>query len=241
MSRKCTIRHLGRSGKGGALQIEHATPLSMRSMRAIWDTWMLVLMFFVIWIVRSLTFPAIDCLLDCERDQALLILGWKTIVWFLLPMIYLWRVDHEDPLEFLRLNSKWKANLYCMTGLMGIGIIWQAGLIISQLDNSFPTIYEVMISIWGAGVCEEVLFRGFFLRKFSQFMSPTRSILTTSVLFVLAHVPGWLVYGGNAASHILMSGLYIFVISIILSLMVNKTKSLYPSIGFHIIADLIAF
>lgn len=209
--------------------------------RVISDTWMAMLLFFILWIVRSLTYPALDCQLDCERYQALLILAWKTAIWFLLPIIYLWRVDQINPFDYLRLKSNWKANIYCMLGLISIGIVWQGALIISKLDTSFPSTYEILISIWGAGVCEEVLFRGFFLRKFSEFMSSSKAILTTSGLFVLAHVPGWLVYGGNAASHILMSGLYIFVISIILSLMVNKTKCLYPSIGFHIIADLIAF
>jgi membrane protease YdiL (CAAX protease family) len=178
---------------------------------------------------------------DCERTQALLILVWKTAIWFLLPILYLWRVDRVDPFEYLRLKSNWRVNIYCMLGLLGLGIVWQGGLILSRLDTSFPSAYDVMISIWGAGVCEEVLFRGFFLRKFTEFMSSSQAILSTSGLFVLAHVPGWLVFGGNAVGHILMSGVYIFVVSIILSLMVNKTKCLYPSIGFHIIADLIAF
>jgi membrane protease YdiL (CAAX protease family) len=220
------------------MQLEQSRPLSARS---IWDTWMFVLFFFVIWIIRSLTYPALDCMMDCERNQALLILGWKTIVWFLLPVFYLWRVDQVNPFEYLRLKSNLKTNLYCMLGLIAIGGIWQFGLLVSRLDNSFPNGYDVLISIWGAGVCEEVLFRGFFLRKFSQFMGSNKAIAVTSGLFVLAHFPGWLVYGGNAFNNMLFSGLYIFVISIILSLMVKRTKCLYPSIGFHIIADLIAF
>jgi membrane protease YdiL (CAAX protease family) len=220
------------------MQLEQTKPQVIRTIR---DTWLVVLFFFVIWIVRALTYPALDCQMDCERNQALLILGWKTVVWLLLPFLYLWRVDQVDPFQYLRLRSNLKSNLYCMLGLIGIGIAWQAALLVSRLDTSFPNTYDIMISIWGAGVCEEVLFRGFFLRKFSEFMSSTNAILVTSGLFVLAHVPGWIVFGGNALNHMLVSGLYIFVISIILSLMVKRTKCLYPSIGFHIIADLIAF
>ena len=103
------------------MQLEQSRPLSVH---AIWDTWMFVLLFFVIWVIRSLTYPALDCLMDCERHQALLILGWKTIVWFLMPVVYLWRVDQVNPFEYLRLKSNVKTNMYCMLGLITLGSIW---------------------------------------------------------------------------------------------------------------------
>jgi membrane protease YdiL (CAAX protease family) len=97
------------------------------------------------------------------------------------------------------------------------------------------------MAIWAAGTCEELLFRGFLLNKFGEFMSFTQAMLATSLLFVFAHIPGWLIFTGYSPKDVLFNGLYVFFISLIFSIFVKVSNSLYPSIVFHSIADIIAF
>jgi membrane protease YdiL (CAAX protease family) len=66
------------------------------------------------------------------------------------------------------------------------------------------------------------------------------AMVLTSLLFVGAHVPGWLIFMHYSLQHMLSSGAYIFVASIVFSVLVQKTGALYPSIVLHAINDIIA-
>ena len=198
------------------------------------------LVFFAVWIMRAVIYRFVDQSIDSKLLSAIATLSWKTLVWMAFPVFYLVRVEKRDPIDYLRLsNISRKIMLWCL-GIVLFGIVWQLTLVFLKLDTHFPDLQATVLAIWGAGVCEEILFRGFLLLLFSEFMAFVPAMVTTSLLFVGAHVPGWLIFMDYSLQHVLSSGAYVFVASIVFSLLLRKTGSLYPSIVLHAINDLIA-
>ena len=92
-------------------------------------------------------------------------------------------------------------------------------------SNSF--IVFCLIAMFIAPICEEILFRGFLLKKFSSKYGPRKSILITSIIFALFHIDL------GAIIPVLILGLSIGWVKI-------KTDSLLPCIGIHIIQNSLA-
>jgi uncharacterized protein len=205
------------------------------------DTLLFVIAFFAMWIVRVFIYKYFDMGIESKLLAALSSLSWKTLVWIGFPVFFLVRVEKKNPLEYLKLSAVNRKTVYWCLIIILVGIVWQFALWLLKLDAQFPDLRGIVLAIWGAGVCEEILFRGFLLQKFSEFMPFIPSMIITSLLFVLVHIPGWLVFMNYSWQHAISDAVYVFGISIIFSLLVNNSGSLYPSIIFHSIADIIAF
>lgn len=97
------------------------------------------------------------------------------------------------------------------------------------LGNDFIGICLVIIS--GALVpafCEEFLFRGTFLNRTVEFISPYKSLIISSLLFAFVHL-----------QLIMIPQLFIF--GFYLGLVVIMTKSIYPAIIIHFLNNTSAF
>jgi membrane protease YdiL (CAAX protease family) len=79
------------------------------------------------------------------------------------------------------------------------------------------------------GFIEEIPYRGFMLRKFTERIGRWPAMLITSVLFVSIHVPGWV------ALHVMSvdRAASIFVFAVTMSLIVTYSGSLWASIIAH--------
>jgi len=88
-------------------------------------------------------------------------------------------------------------------------------------------------------VSEEILFRGFILGKLSETTSFARANVITSILFIAIHQPNWLWVNGFQPWIPVVSG-GIFILSLLLGWLVQRTNSLYPAIAGHIINNFIA-
>ena len=196
--------------------------------------------FFAVWIVRAVIYRFVDQSIDSKLLSTIASLSWKTLVWVIFPVFYLVRVEKRDPIDYLRLRTAGRRTMLWCLGIVLFGIVWQLSLVLLKLDTHFPDLQATVLAIWGAGVCEEILFRGFLLRLFNEFMAFVPAMLVTSLLFVGAHVPGWLIFMDYSLQHMLSNGTYVFVASIVFSVLVRKTGSLYPSIVLHAINDIIA-
>ena len=200
-----------------------------------------VLLFFVIWVIRVFIYKYVDLGIESLALATVSSVLWKTVVWIIFPVLYIVFVDKKNPLEYLKLSGNAKKAVIWSLVAIAVGIVWQFTLLVLKLDSTFTDLHGVFLAIWVAGTCEEVLFRGFFLRKFGEFMSFTKAMLATSLLFVFVHIPSWLIFMGYSPRDVLFNGLYVFFISLIFSMLVKVSNSLYPSIVFHSIADIIAF
>jgi hypothetical protein len=200
-----------------------------------------VLLFFVTWVIRVFIYKYVDLGIESLALATVSSVLWKTVVWIIFPVLYIVFVDKKNPLEYLKLSGNAKKAVIWSLVAIAVGIVWQFTLLVLKLDSTFTDLHGVFVAIWIAGTCEEVLFRGFLLSKFGEFMSFTKAMLATSLLFVFVHIPSWLIFMGYSPRDVLFNGLYVFFISLIFSMLVKVSNSLYPSIVFHSIADIIAF
>ncbi len=110
--------------------------------------------------------------------------------------------------------------------------ILQASAFIS--DILFQLLYFGLLQTIVA-VVEELTFRGYILQNTIR-SNMTSSILWTSVLFSLSHLPSiWFQAAGSGTPLvvILIMVNFLFIASILLCVFVVKTGSLWMSIGFH--------
>jgi membrane protease YdiL (CAAX protease family) len=97
------------------------------------------------------------------------------------------------------------------------------------LDRFFPHSRDEQITIAiavTAGVCEEVVFRGYLQRQYALFLgSRFAAILLQAILFAAVH-PG--------------ARLEVFVIGVLLGILARKARSLRPGIVCHLLIDLLS-
>ena len=85
-----------------------------------------------------------------------------------------------------------------------------------------------------ACLAEEVLFRGFLLRKAWALMGFWPANVLTAGLFAAIHWPGWLASGGLRAELAMMS-LSVFAVGLLLGNVLKLTGSLWPCVLVHIL------
>ena len=105
--------------------------------------------------------------------------------------------------------------------------------LLEQLELTFQTTYAVdfitlfLIGTAGAGICEEVLFRGFFQKILEKRMHIIAAIIFPAVLFGIIHVLPWLIF-------------QITILGVVLGLIAWRTDSVYPTILIHAVNNAIA-
>ncbi len=95
------------------------------------------------------------------------------------------------------------------------------------LENTIIDIAAIPFTILSTPILEEVLFRGLILKSFLKHYGTVKAILLSSVLFGLLHI---------SATAILNA----FIISIVISYIYIKTKSVWICIIAHSISNIIA-
>jgi membrane protease YdiL (CAAX protease family) len=86
--------------------------------------------------------------------------------------------------------------------------------------------FILLIATFGAGICEEMLFRGFLQRIFEKKFQIAPALLIPAVLFGLIHILPWLFF-------------QIVLMGLILGLLAWRTNSIYPPIIVHTLNNLI--
>lgn len=171
---------------------------------------------------------------DATLVYALINIVFRLLIWVLPVFWYLRYIDHVDAMEHLQLKQYWRR-----------GVI--VGLTVSVL-NFFGTIVRIGPPVWSSahvtwnsvlgtsilvGVFEEIPFRGFVLQKLQERLDFVTSTITSSILFVGAHIPGWIMLGSLTADNIV----YIFVFGALMAILLRYSKSLWAPIISHSLND----
>ncbi len=104
---------------------------------------------------------------------------------------------------------------------------------LDQLELTFQTTYAVdfiilfLIGTAGAGICEEVLFRGFFQKILEKRMHIIAAIVFPAVLFGIIHIFPWVIF-------------QITILGGVFGLIAWRTDSVYPTILIHAVNNAIA-
>ncbi len=85
-------------------------------------------------------------------------------------------------------------------------------------------------------IAEELLFRGFVFEGLKKSMPVIYAGILTSVLFAAAHLPE-----GGSSGLFWIGALDVFVLSLVLVYVKQKTKTLWPGIFLHAIKNAVAF
>jgi membrane protease YdiL (CAAX protease family) len=92
--------------------------------------------------------------------------------------------------------------------------------------------------IIGAGLTEELVFRGYLLNAFLKKMKNIPAIALNEVLFALIHYPIW-IYFGWSVTEILLASVQVFFIGAFFSYSFIKTRNIFVPIALHMIWNLL--
>jgi uncharacterized protein len=83
------------------------------------------------------------------------------------------------------------------------------------------------------GLSEDVVFRGWFLQKFLDHMSFAKANLLQAALFLLIHVPGWILLGQFRRPGVIPMMVSITVFALIAGWLLRRTRSLWACMIAH--------
>ena len=171
---------------------------------------------------------------DATLVYALVNIAFRLLIWVLPVFLYLRYVDHVNVVEYLQLKQHWRRGV--MVGLT-ISVINFLGTMVRIGQPQWGSAHVTWNSILGTsilvGVFEEVPFRGFVLQKLQERFDCVTSTVISSILFVGAHVPGWIMLGSLTAYKVF----YIFVFGAVMAIIFRYSKSLWAPIITHSLND----
>ncbi|PRX16938.1 hypothetical protein BX659_1583 [Orenia metallireducens] len=203
-----------------------------------------ILLFFSIWAIYEIGIaPYIENNYS-ENILAFFKFFIKLFIWIVPVFLYLKFHDKIDPLSYLKLKYNIKQGLIGALGLSLIFITYNG--LRAYLIGNLKLDVSLSINTWingivFVGLTEEIVFRGFFLKKLWDKLSFKKAMIVSSLLFVFIHYPVWFVKGNLVFPNLIFSSIYIFVIGILEAYIFKKTDSLWACIISHSIHNLIAY
>ena len=197
-----------------------------------------VFIFFLLWIARQYLNLYVELSFsDYLRTVSSIVI--KIIFWILLSFIYSKVVYKENLFKKLEFKNNIKGLLYALTfGLLLLSLI----LAYSYISKG--TLFDFNISLRGfvsavvfAPIIEEIVFRGLILNKLKLSIPFFWANLLTAVLFVLIHLPGWLICGDGIS---LENSLSILLVSFIWGYMYKKSNSFLSPVLGHALNNFIS-
>jgi len=203
-----------------------------------------ILLFFSIWATYEI---GIAPYIENNYSQNIFVVSRlfiKLLVWIVPVFLYLKFYDKIDPLSYLKLKNNIKQGLIGALGL-SLFFISYSGLR-AYLIGNFKLDISLSINTWingivFVGLTEEIVFRGFFLKKLWDKLSFKKAMIVSSLLFVCIHYPIWFVKGKLVFPNLISNSIYVFVIGILEAYVFKKTDSLWACIISHSIHNFIVY
>jgi membrane protease YdiL (CAAX protease family) len=203
--------------------------------------------FFVVWTVRAFGLAGYDQAPWPFAVHRVYLDAIRFLLWVLPVLLYLRFVDQVDVLNYLRLNTPIDsrglslgitlAALYLTFSIL-LGAWLKGHALHSPFALSTERWFRMMVMFPFAAFAEEILFRGFLLRKAAEIGGFWKANLTIAVLFMLIHWPGWLA-AGNGPAGVLAQSPGVFALGFLLGYLVKITGSLWPSVAVHILNNVL--
>jgi membrane protease YdiL (CAAX protease family) len=183
-------------------------------------------------------YPRLLALGDRTLTYAVTNLTIRLLVWVAPVWIYLRRVEHVDPIEYLKLRGHVGRGLLValvITLLNFLGTVVRMGPPHPSLQSvTWNSMLGTSVLV---GFIEEIPYRGFMLQKLTEYFGFWPAALGTSLLFVAVHIPGWV------ALHMLRvdTAVTILVFGAVMALAFRYARSLWAPILAHSANDFISF
>lgn len=196
-----------------------------------------LVVFFVVWTLRVIL---LSTFLNPPHPTFWLEMAGIALKWMLwvLPVIVLVRLEHSNPMTFLRLSSRVGQGI--LTGFV-VGLIYALGIVLvgHVVHNSslnFAALLNVPLVLISAALPEELLFRGYVMAHLETFLPFWEANLVCALLFLASHFAGWTFYGLWSVQNTIV----VFVVGLICGVLVRRTNSIWSGVVFHTLNNLVA-
>ena len=166
----------------------------------------------------------------------------KIAIW-VTPVIFLVKVmEKHNPLSYLGLRYNFKKGLkwVCWVSLVFIAYFVILNFIVLKSNIDFQMgLHEWLNIVLLVGITEEIVFRGFLLRKLMDSYKFWIANTITALLFVSIHFPIWFYKDLFEFSYLLNGITTTFVLGIILGFIYKKSNSLWSVIIVHSLYNLL--
>ncbi|MFC4403820.1 CPBP family intramembrane glutamic endopeptidase [Gracilibacillus xinjiangensis] len=159
----------------------------------------------------------------------------KIVIW-VIPVIILVKITEKTELfSYLGLRHSIRKGLKWAGGVSILFILYFLVLNIAFLEGAELQIgfNEWLNTIILVGITEEIVFRGFLLRKLLNSYRFWIANIITSILFVSIHFPIWFHKGLFEFPYILSATITAFILSMIFGFVYRKSNSLWSVIILH--------
>ncbi len=211
-----------------------------------------ILIFFALWTIRATLLYPIDETIQAQSPawRQVYADAVRVIMWIVPVFVYLAVVDKVAPLQFLYLKTPVDRRGLLVGGVVA-ALYLACGFALTYLlaGNGQPKQISIDVTSWQwynillgvpiAPLAEEILFRGFVLRKLQGFARFWPANLLTAALFMAIHWPYWL-YSQGWNTGLIAASLSVFGFGLLLGYLVHKTNSLWPSIVTHTLNNFIS-
>lgn len=203
--------------------------------------WAYFILFFALWCLRELWLVQYLDSLD-SVSKAIISATIKMIIW-VIPVILLVKfVERGNPFSYLGLRHNFRKGIKWAGWISFIFITYFTilNLVVLKNDIDFHIGFnEWLNTILLVGIIEEIVFRGFLLRKFMELFSFWKANTMTSLLFVSIHFPIWFYKELFTFPYIISSIVVAFILSIMFGLIYKKTNSLWSVLIIHSLYNLL--
>lgn len=197
--------------------------------------------FFLIWSLRAIVLIRIDEGIESSFNRNVYSNALKFIVW-VVPAFITLGVLRLKPLAYLKLTTRVNERGLVVGAL--VTLVWLSVVVLGEamisgrnagviLTARSPEWLTILASVSFSPICEEVLFRGFFLNRLRESLSFWRANVISALLFMLAHWPYWVSKNGFSPP-VIKDSVNVFLLGCLFGWLMKKTNSLWPAIGAHI-------
>ncbi len=228
-------------------QQESGIPAATRRQQPSRGWIILVSAFFLVWAVRATVLYSIDLSIPPGALRQIYADTIRIALWVLPVFIYLRFVDKVDSLRYLKLNTHIETrallqSIVLIAAYMVAAVLldyWLRGRTLFHSVRS-ERLLQIALALPCAPVAEEILFRGFLLRKLRAYLGFWKANVSTALLFTIIHWPNWL-YTGGLRKEVAVNSISIFLLGCFFGYLARKTGSLWPAIAAHTLNNLISF
>ncbi|GAM12182.1 CAAX amino terminal protease family [Mesobacillus selenatarsenatis SF-1] len=202
--------------------------------------WVYFIAFYTLWCIRelwlNLYLDSIDSVPGAVTSAII-----KIIIWVIPVILLVIIMEKRNPFSYLGLLYNVKNGLKWI-GWASLVLLFYSILNITLLKNSID--FQLELREWLnvvllVGITEEIVFRGFLLRKLMDSFRFWIANAITALLFVSIHFPIWFYKGQFEFPYIFSSILTVFVLGIIFGFIYKKSKSLWSVIIIHSLYNLL--
>jgi uncharacterized protein len=162
------------------------------------------------------------------QDAGNIVVKW--LVW-VLPVCIVLLSERVNVLEFLRLRPN--VGLGLLVGL-GVGLLYALGIVLVEIfighkEVNFSALLTVPRVFISAAFPEELLFRGYVLRRLESSLPFWLATFLTALLFLVFHLPGWFYYNLSTVQ----VAVSVLGVGLVGGILVRRTNSLWSAVLFH--------